>query len=71
MKTGSRLRVIYTRSDGSTDLGWTCGPVPHDSDIKLQDTLGCDLGADILYDIAKQSPLEIIKVEIVEVNDGC
>lgn len=69
MRTGSELEVVLTRSDGTVECD---GPwvVPHDSNVKALDELAEEIGWAIVYEIARQDPLEVVRVEVREVAHG-
>jgi hypothetical protein len=73
LSTGSTIALKITRvCAGSGEVqepeisgSWL---VPHDMDQDALNRLGAELGYEILYEIAKQNPMPIMKVEIVGVE---
>jgi hypothetical protein len=75
LRSGSTIALKITRvCAGSGEVqepeisgSWL---VPHDMDQDALNSLGAELGYEILYEIAKQNPMPVLKIEIVEVKDG-
>lgn len=68
MRTGSRIGIKLTRSDGSTELYVLDKRVPHDTDHEALGSLAQELGGEILEELARQDPLEVMRVEVVEIS---
>lgn len=67
MKTGDVIRAKFTYSDGTVAYSYRY-VVPHDSAMNELCDSGAALGWDIMDELARQDPLEIVKVEIEHVE---